>query len=241
MQTTWRIISTDYKRVIRDPFLIFMVVAPFIMAIALRFALPYLNELLGPSIGLVQYYPALIAFVGLTPTLYLGATLALQIVEEKESRVITAVCVTPTPPSLYFGVRLAFYTLLAFLIVGVVQMEIGLLNMSLSAMWLVALSASLQAPILGLIVASFASNQLEGMIAIKVTSFLVVAAALMFFVPSPWHYFCAILPSYWPIYAFYIAAEQGTSALFFTYICIGILAQSATVYALYRMFEKRAK
>lgn len=98
---------------------------------------------------------------------------------------------------------------------------------------------SLQSPLFALFIASVANNQVEGFAIMKGAGFLVLLPIGMFFVPGYWHLFCGILPSYWPIMAYYTAVQEGGSEPFFwVSIAVGFVYQLGVIQYLYGRFER---
>ena len=242
MNAIFTVFVVDKKRILRDPFLLFMTIAPFIFAVVLRYALPYFNARFSDLFTLTEYYPLIIGLFTVTPALYIGAILALQLIEEQEDNVLAAVAVTPFNLQRYFAVRIASYSLIAFLIIGLVQHVVGLLPTSALEIWTVALVMSLQVPIMGFIVAIYANNQVEGMVALKGTSLLLIPPIAMYFVDDFWHLLCGILPGYWPIIAFFTAVKSPeVTPFYFIALIVGLIYQPLVIYLLYRKYHDKLR
>jgi fluoroquinolone transport system permease protein len=237
-----RVVNADRKRIFRDPFLLFMVVMPVVFALVLRHLLPVLRDRFIDVFDLASYYPLAIGLFIVTPALYIAAVLSLQLIEEQEENILSAVAATPFSLNRYFGVRLAGYTVLAAILMTAVQLLIGMSPLSFAKVGLLAITLSLQVPILALGIAVCASNQVEGMVALKTSSLLVLPALGMFFVQSPWHVLGGILPAYWPVMAFFDSFRPEAPLIpFGLSIAIGVAYQLALAAWLFGRFSRKAK
>jgi len=237
-----KVINADRKRIFRDPFLLFMVVMPVIFALALRHLLPLLRERFIANFDLATYYPLIIGLFVVTPALYIAAVLSLQLIEEREENILSAVAATPFSLNRYFGVRLVGYTVLAAALMMTVQLLIGMTPLSPARIAWLAITLSLQVPILALGISIYADNQVEGMVALKTSSLLVLPALAMFFVEDAWHLLGGILPAYWPIMAFFSSYRPDMPAYFFPLsIAIGLIYQLVLIRWLFSGFSRKAK
>ncbi len=232
------LLKSEGRRIIREPFLFFVLLAPFLLGIVIRVALPAISVKLATKFDLTYYYPLVIALFVLTPTLYNGMVMAFQVLEEKDEQILLAVAVTPFNLRRYFVFRTLLYTLISIPVIVIVHELIGLTTMRLSQLWAIALLTSLNTPLIALFVSTYAKNQIEGFALIKGIGMVILVPLAMFFVPDYWHLFSGFLPSYWPIIAFFTAVKADGSQLFFWLaIAAGLVVQLTAVLLMYRKFE----
>jgi fluoroquinolone transport system permease protein len=234
------VLAADRKRIFRDPFLLFMLVLPLLFGIALRHGLPLLHEQFIDRFDLSTYYPLIICLFTMTPAMYIGAILSLQLIEEQEEGVLGAVAATPFSLQRYFAIRVVCYSVLAALLIGAVQLIVGIAVLPMPKVWLLAATMALQVPLLALAVATYANNQVEGMVGLKATSILLLPALAMFFVDDYWHLAAGLLPGYWPVMAYFAAFRPDISPYFFgSAIAVGLLYQAALIAWLLRRFKRK--
>ena len=88
-----------------------------------------------------------------------------------------------------------------------------------------------------MLMAALAKNQLEGFVMVKGLGFIILFPLAMFFVPDYWHVICGVLPTYWPIIAYFTAvAEGGSDWFFYLAILMAVLTQLILIVFLYRKF-----
>ena len=94
----------------------------------------------------------------------------------------------------------------------------------------------LSAPTLSLVLALAAPNKVAGFAVVKVLNLINLLPLVAYFVPTPAQLLAGILPAFWPMRAFWAAAEQTPIAPFLIAgTCSGLAALSLAV----RLFEKR--
>jgi len=233
-----QVILTDLRKVLAEPFFWLILLAPLLLAWGLHYLLPSLAERF-QNFDLTDYYPIIVALLILTPPLYFGVVLGLLLLEEKDENVLLAVAVTPITLRNYLFARVAVYTLVSLPLIFVVHELIGVIEIDRTQLALIAIVTSLNTPLLVMLLAAFCKNQLEGFVIGKGMSPLHLLPLAMFFVPDYWHVLCGILPTYWPIIAYFTAVSEAGSGLFFGFaIVMAIVMQTLAIVWLYRCFDK---
>ena len=138
-----------------------------------------------------------------------------------------------------FLYRTTVHTLVSIPLVIVLHELLGVVRLPPGELTLVALASTPIVPFMGLIIAGFAGNQVEGFAVAKGAGFLFTGPLASFFIPRHWDLLVGILPTYWPIKAYFAAAE-GAAGLFWVAASASLLYPSACVVFLYRRFRRRA-
>lgn len=233
------VITADLFKVLREPFFWFILAAPLLLGLALGELLPWLDQRFA-ALQLNRYFPVAVALIILTPPLYYGVVLALQILQEKDENALLAVNVTPATLGWFVGVRIGVYTLISIPMIVIVHGLIGVIEVPGWKLAWVAAAASLNTPLIALLIPAFARNLLDGMVIGKGLGFVVLFPLAMFWVPDYWHLLCGILPTYWPIIAYYTAIDPAASSAFFGLaIGLSLVIQPLASVWLYRRFERR--
>jgi len=102
----------------------------------------------------------------------------------------------------------------------------------------VVLLLGLEAPIIALFLAVFASNKVEGLALSKVTSVLLVAPIVSYLLASTWQMAAGILPSYWVMKAF-LVGDAGLLGEYWLYAGVGAVYHGVLLLVLMRRFQKR--
>ena len=232
-----QVIRADIRKIIVEPFFWLILLAPLLLGWGLRYLLPDLATQF-ERFNLDDYYPIIMALFILTPPLYYGVVLGLLILDEKDENVLLAVAVTPIRLQNYVFARVAIYTLISLPLIVVVHELIGVIEVDRTRLVLVAIAASLNTPLVVMLLAAFCKNQLEGFVIGKGMSPFILLPLAMFFVPDYWHLLCGIMPTYWPIIAYFTAVSETGSNLFFGFaIAMAIVVQLLAIRWLYRRFD----
>jgi fluoroquinolone transport system permease protein len=149
------------------------------------------------------------------------------------------VAVTPLSLDQYFVYRAGLYGLVSVPLVLVVHELLGVVAVPTALVAVVALVAMPLVPLMALIISGFASNQVEGFAVMKGAGVLLVGPLASFFIPRPWDLLVGVLPTYWPIEA-YFAAVEGGMGLFWAAAALAPLYPSAWIVCLHHRFRRRA-
>lgn len=236
-----QVIRSDVRKVMREPFFWLILIAPFLLGWGLNLLLPYWAERAAQaeSFDLETYYPIIVALFVLVSPLYYGVILGLLVLEEKDENVLLAVAVTPLQLNNYLVARIAVYTIVSLPLVVIVHEMIDVIEVSLIKLFFVAIAASLNTAMVVMLLAAFCKNQMEGFVIGKAMSPLILLPLVMYFVPDYWHLICGVLPTYWPIMAYYTAiSETGSEVFFVITILMSLLVQPAAAVLLYRRFSR---
>jgi len=233
------VVRADAKRITRDPFLLFMIGYPWLLALLLREALPWLDRRFADRFTLSDYYPIAACLVALLIPNAMGIVLGFQLVEEKDEGSLVAVAVTPMSLDRYFTYRTAVYALVSAPLVVVLHEIVALVRLDPEKLAVVSLASTPIVPLMALVVAAFAGNQVEAFAVAKASGFLFTGPLAAFFIPRQWDLLVGVLPTYWPIKA-YFAADEGTTAIFWLATALALAYPSAGALLLYRRFRVRA-
>jgi hypothetical protein len=95
---------------------------------------------------------------------------------------------------------------------------------------------ALSAPVLALVLATAAPNKVAGLAVVKVLNGLNLLPVAAFILPTPLQYVAGIIPTYWPMRAFWSAAA-GESYL--AYLVIGVASSMLALALAVFVFERR--
>ncbi|MCG8417482.1 MAG: hypothetical protein MJE77_06005 [Proteobacteria bacterium] len=241
MENVWaNVFRADVKRVARDRFLLLIVTYLPLMALAFRWAIPALTEAVHDRFDISPYYPLICVILVLILPFIMGCVLGLQLLEEKDERSLSAVAVTPFSFHRYFFYRAATYAFIGTVMLVVSHEAMGIVRtISLLQLCVVATSFSLNTALSAFIVSILAKNQVQGFAVLKGSGVLFSMPALSFFVPQNWDLLFGMIPFYWPIKAYYIAASGGSLVFFCAAIALAIVTQLVALWFLYRIFRRR--
>ena len=194
--------ALDVKSLGRDGLLRGMLVLPLVIALAARLALPVVLQRLEASldIDLLVYYPRIMssALLLITPVIY-GGVIGFLLLDQRDTRILMALQVTPLSLKRYLLERLAAPMLISLVLTPVALVAAGLAQLPLPALMLPVLAAVPLAPLCALMLVAFAENKVQGLALVKGTSLAMIAPLGASWVPVPWRWAFGLLPTYWPV------------------------------------------
>lgn len=185
----------------RDMMLFAACIAPIFAGLLFRFAVPFieaaLTEWLHVSAIIAPYYSLIdIFFVMLSPTMFCFVS-AMVSLEEADEKTAVYLFVTPLGKTGYLSARFGVPAACAFLVSSALLPVFKLTHLSPIDIILLAAGGTLQGIIISLLILTFSSNKLEGMAVTKLSTLLIFAVAIPFFIKHNIQYVISLLPSFW--------------------------------------------
>lgn len=240
--------SVDAKLIRRDSFLVVMFAFALFIALAMRFGLPALNDVLADrgllpgerfSQNLSDFYPLLVGFMALFQgALITGAVFGFALLDEKDQNTIKALLVTPVSLRGYVLYRVAMPTVLAAVVVALMVVVIDQALLPFWQVSLLSIGAAFTAPIGALFYGVYAENKIQGFAYAKFVSIAGWIILIGFFVDEPWQWLFGFFPPFWICKAYWMALDG--VALWWLALVIGILSQVVVVAWLAKQFNRVA-
>lgn len=201
---------SDLRNLRRDPIAIFMLVYAVVVSFVGRWLLPWGFDRAAPWIDLEPYTLPIVSFLALQAgPLLLGAVLGLMLLDERDDRSLLALRCTPISMAQYGVVRGFVPVIVSVCLCFAGVYYVGLVDGPPLQIALVSGLAALEAPIVGLLLATFAGNKVEGLALMKGMSLLMFPPAVAWFFDAPVRYAFGIIPTLWPAEAFWRACGHG--------------------------------
>ncbi|MBI3957655.1 MAG: ABC transporter [Chloroflexi bacterium] len=225
----------DFINIRRDSLMQFLLIYPVILGLVIRWLIPWITAGLMDTFDLTPYHLLLASFFGLIimPDLA-GSLIGLLLLDERDENTLTALLVTPMPITSYVLYRVITPTLISLVGILVLVPLIGIDVPSMDQLLVVAISASLGAPIFTLLLASLAKNKVEGIAVMKGMGVLLMAPMIAWFVPQPWQWLLGLFPTFWSAKAYWLAVA-GESYLWVA--AVGGVYAVGIVWVLLRRFQ----
>lgn len=236
MQTIRALAATDARNMSRDALLRFLLVYPLLLGLLLRWLVPFATERLAGHVDLVPHYPLIIAYFGIliTPQLS-GLLIGFLLLDERDDRTLTALQVTPLSMNTYVGYRLALPMLVSLAATYLVMWMVNVVDVPYAKLLPIALLASIEAPIFGLMLVALAKNKVQGIALMKGLGIFSVAPIAAWFVAEPWQYLLGVVFTYWPAKAFWQMMDGEPMGLS---IGVGLVLHLALLALLLRRFNR---
>jgi fluoroquinolone transport system permease protein len=226
----------DLKNLRRDPLLTWVPVMPLILAAAYRYGLPALEKWLQSAHGfeLAPVLPlAMSLFLMFVPMLA-GMLTGFQLLDERDEGTLEALRVTPVSLETYMRYRLIVPVVLGMVLTIIAYPAIGILPLSLVDLLALSFLAALTAPLVMLFLAAFAENKVTGFAMVKLLNGLLMIPLAAYFLPGLWPFATGIIPTFWPLKAFWLAAD---GASYGVVLIIGVVINTLAIWAIMRRFR----
>lgn len=227
----------DFKNVIREPMLVFLMAGPFIMSLALRWLIPFLAEYLMSYINLIHYYPLISGFVLIFIPMLLGMLTGFLLLDERDDHVLMTLIVTPLAKGGYITYRILVPTIISFLYTLLILPLVGLTPVDIVTIIPIAILAALEAPLIALYLVVFAGNKVEGLALSKALGIFMLAPIAGYFLDSKLKLLGGLIPFYWPVMSMVIGVYSELE--YWIHILVGLFIHLIFLWALLKRFDKR--
>ena len=235
--------TSEWKKWIRDPMMVFMLFYPLLFGALGRWGLPWLAEesgfFLDPFLPLIMAILAIIA-----PHIY-GSIAGFSILDDRDDNIFQSVQVSPLSISGFLAFRLVLVTIMSFGTSIFVLVFSNLSGLPWSLILWVSFLASLIAPMCALAINALASNKVEGFVVLKgLLGLALVLPGFGLFFHDAKELFFGLAPGFWP--AKMISGHlQGSASLFLAQglyfwiglVYIGILSIGCTLWFRRRVLQ----
>ncbi len=235
---TATLIVTDLRNWSRDPLLLYIGFLPILLGILVRFGLPPLDAAL-TFVELAAYSDVLLAALLLLPGATFGFAAGIFMLEDREQGILQAFRTTPLTGRGYLRYRGLVFLVLTFVMTLVVVPLVNLGTLPLGTFIALALVGSLHTAVTGLLMASLASNTVEGVGVSKGLGFLIIGPMVaLTLVAEPLLFLAGVFPPFWVMKAT-VLALAGDGGVF-TYLAIGVAYNALVITGLLRLFNRRS-
>lgn len=234
------LILHDIKITSRDPLMLYAIGFPIFFSLLLRWLVAKITFALSPKFELTLYYPLISTYFSIlmTPLLF-GMTGGFATIDERDDKIISALCVTPLSLRFYFGYRLISSIILSIILIVTGTIIMGIFKPETLSFLAAVTIASLQAPIWILFLSLYARNKVEGLALIKaVGSIFLLGPVISYFIPLPWKHFFGIIPTYWHFTAI-IKMPSDPVLTVWKYLFTGMVFQTIILLVLIKQFTKK--
>ncbi len=189
------------KSVKRDRMLVAACIAPLLVGIAIKYAIPFMEEILIAQTNrreiLHPYYGLFDIFFSMITSAMFCFAAAMVLLEEHDDHIESYCSITPLGKTGYLISRIFLPALAAFLMTEILLPIFHLTPLPPAMTFFLSLTGTLQGVIIALLVVTLSTNKLEGMAVTKIASVTILGALAPYFLPEPLQYTLAFLPSFW--------------------------------------------
>lgn len=232
-------LSSEVKKWVRDPFLLFMLIYPLFFGVIGRYLIPYLAETnefaLEPIADIV-----LVALLLFVPAIY-GSLAGFSVLDDRDDHIISSVQVTPLNVHTFLAVRMVMATLMTLGACLFLIWYTGLVELARGEAVVISLLIALGAPLTAFLVNSFASNKIEGFAIMKGTGIISIFPLAGLFFYDVKELIFGFAPGFWPAKMLgTLYRGEGVHYLGYQqYLIYGLFYILLASYLTYRLFQKK--
>lgn len=224
-----------FKSIARDSFMIFILVIPIFIAILFRFVMPILQGYLLQYFDLSEYYDFATIFILVMGPMMSGMVIGFNLLDDRDEDILSYMAITPIRKEGYLLFKV-FAPMVMFFVQAIFILfifNIGNINFLKIIPLLVLLA--METPMYALIMASFASNKVEGLAFGKLMGISLAGPFLSYFFPSAWRFFGGVFPTFW------ISESYFSTGIFYgIFLLIGLVLHLVMLWRTMRIFIKRS-
>ncbi len=199
MKHTGKLFVIGLKQIAKDGMLLALVPAPFLMGAFFKMVLPWADGLLTRELAFsIQPWYGLAdgMLLCLTP-MFVAMIAAFLLLEERDEGLGAFYQITPAAGVSYLLARIGLPMAWAFAGAVAVTALFGLSALPPAVLLAGALLSTLTGAALAMMVVSLAGNRVEGLALSKLMGVSFLGLFLVWFLPAPYHFALAFLPSFW--------------------------------------------
>ena len=182
------------------------------------------------SILLLSFVPAMIPSI-------IGIVVGFNLLDMKDDSSLFALLVTPLSLNQYLMIKLLWPMLLCFPLNLICIWLCSLIDLSISQFIIASISPIPLAVIFPLLLFNIANNKVEGFALSKIINAFLFPPVLAWFYPSHWNWLFGILPTWWPMKAFWVSIDNLHIAIIICFI--GYAVQIAWILILWNSMKKK--
>ena len=228
----------DLHNVLRDSLLRWMFVMALAIGALLRWGIPPLTIRISTQfdIDIEPYFTLVMSFVLMLMPILVGMIIGFLLLDERDDNTLSALQVTPLSLNGYLIYRLTVPVAVSVLLTVLVFEIADVMTIGIGRLLLLSIAAAPMAPIFALFLASFAANKVQGFALTKANGVVTLPPVVAYFVDGNWQLLFGIVPTYWPVKAFWQSAAGATD--FWIYAIVALVVQGGVLVLLIRRFDR---
>lgn len=199
MKHTMKLFEIGLKQISKDGMLIILIPAPFFVGMFFKFVIPLINTVLTTKFqfSLADWYGLADGMLICLTPMFVAMISAFMILEERDEGLCAFYQITPSEGYSYLFARIGIPMLWAFITTIIVSAVFNISFLSFRVILSSSLISSFTGVFLAMMVVSIAGNRVEALALSKLMGVSFIGLILIWFIPAPYHFLLAFLPSFW--------------------------------------------
>lgn len=199
MTHTIKLFRIGLKQMSKDGMLLVLIPSPFLIGIFFKLAIPFVNNILTNelSFSITPWYGLADGMLICLTPMFAAMISAFLLLEERDEGISDFYRITPTEGYSYLFARIGIPMIWAFITTIIVSFVFNISSLSFGVILSSALISSFTGIFLAMMVVSVVGNRVEGLALSKLMGISFIGLFFIWFVPAPYHFIVAFLPSFW--------------------------------------------
>jgi fluoroquinolone transport system permease protein len=199
MNPTMKLFQIGLRQIGKDGLLLILLPTPILVGLVFRFGIPYANTLLedGFSFSLLPWYGLADGMLVCLTPMFVAMVSAFLMLDERDEGLSAFYQITPTGGVSYLLARIGIPMIWAFASTVIVAGLLHISGLSVAVLLAASFLSALSGIAMAMMVVSIAGNRVEGLAWSKLMAVTILGLILLWFIPGPYSYMLAFLPSFW--------------------------------------------
>lgn len=199
MRHTMKLFEIGMKQISKDGMLLVMIPAPLLVGLFFKVAVPFINAILTSQFqfSITPWYGLADGMLICLTPMFVAIISAFLLLDERDAGISAFYQITPAQGYPYLLARVGIPMIWAFITTLIAAAVFKISAISFAEILSSGLISSLTGIALAMMVVSIAENRVEGLAVSKLMGISFIGLILIWFVPAPYHFSMAFLPSFW--------------------------------------------
>lgn len=227
--------SSMIKSIARDSFMLFILSIPILIAVLFRIVMPILNGYFLEYFSLSDYYNFVTIFIIVMGPMMSGMVIGFNLLDDRDENILTYMAITPIRKEGYLLFKVFAPMLAVFGQSIMILLIFNIGNIYVLKLIPLIMICALETPMYALLMASYASNKVEGLALGKLMGISLMGPFISHFLPSSWRFLAGILPSFWICETYF-----STGSNYLLFLIIGMILHFLMLWWTLRLFMRRS-
>lgn len=199
MKQTLKLFQIEMVQISKDGMLFVLLPAPLMIGILFKFVIPVVNNILGNkvSFSLIPWYGLIDGMLMCLTPMLTAMAFAFLLLEERDEGIGAFYQVSPAGGYYYLFARIGIPMIWALIATIIAATLFQISQLSAGAILFGSLLSTLTGTALAMMLVSLAGNRVEGLALSKLMGVTFIGLVTVWFIPVPYQYCAAFLPTYW--------------------------------------------
>lgn len=199
MRHTMKLFEIGMKQISKDGMLLVMIPAPLLVGLFFKVTVPFINAILTSQFqfSITSWYGLADGMLICLTPMFVAIISAFLLLDERDAGLSAFYQITPAQGYPYLLARVGIPMIWAFITTLIAAAVFKISAISFADILSSGLISSLTGIALVMMVVSIAGNRVEGLAVSKLMGISFIGLILIWFVPAPYHFLMAFLPSFW--------------------------------------------